>query len=103
MSEPLPLEIHKSSIAPGENEIIKLPVGQLPSGNPIRIEAHIFRAEKPGPSILVMAGIHGDEVNGVEIVRRALESDRFSQLRQGTVIAIPLVNVYGFVNRSREV
>jgi hypothetical protein len=60
MSESLPLEIHKSSIAPGEEEVVKIPVGQLPSGNPIRIEAHVFRAEAPGPALLVMAGIHGD-------------------------------------------
>ncbi|WP_282780037.1 succinylglutamate desuccinylase/aspartoacylase family protein [Phaeodactylibacter xiamenensis] len=103
MSEALPLEIHKSSIAPGEDEVVKIPVGQLPSGNPIRIEAHVFRAEAPGPALLVMAGIHGDEINGVEIVRRALQNGRFAELQKGSVVAIPLVNVYGFVNRSREV
>jgi predicted deacylase len=103
MSESLPIEIHNSSIAPGEEEVVKIPVGRLPSGNPIKIEAHVFRADKPGPALLVMAGIHGDEVNGVEIVRRALQKGVFATLQQGSVVAIPLVNVYGFVNRSREV
>lgn len=103
MSEPLPIEIHNSSIAPGEEEVVKIPVGQLPSGNPIKIEAHVFRSASPGPSLLVMAGIHGDEVNGVEIVRRALQQGYFAKLQCGSVVAIPLVNVYGFVNRSREV
>ena len=103
MSESLPIEIHKSSIAPGEEEVVRIPVGQLPSGNPIKIEAHVFRSEQPGPALLVMAGIHGDEVNGVEIVRRALQEGHFTGLQQGSVVAIPLVNVYGFVNRSREV
>ncbi|MEQ8703078.1 MAG: succinylglutamate desuccinylase/aspartoacylase family protein [Phaeodactylibacter sp.] len=103
MSDSLPFEIHKSSIERGEDEVVKIPVGQLPSGNPIRIEAHVFRAVTPGPSLLVMAGIHGDEINGVEIVRRALELGRFKELQKGSIVAIPLVNVYGFVNRSREV
>lgn len=103
MSEQQPLEIHKTTVAPGEQAVVKIPVGQLPSGHPIRIEAHVFRSEQPGPHLLVMAGIHGDEVNGVEIVRRALAGPLFRQLQQGAVIAIPLVNVYGFVNREREV
>ncbi len=95
--------IHKTIIEPGNNEVVKIPVGRLPSGNQIRIEAHVFRALAPGPVLLVMAGVHGDEINGVEIVRRCLEAGWFETLVSGSVVAIPLVNIYGFINFSREV
>lgn len=97
------LLIHKTEISPGEQTVVKIPVGRLPSGNQIRIETHVYRAEKAGPTVLVMAGVHGDEINGVEIVRRALVNGTFEQLQCGSVVAVPLVNVYGFINFSREV
>ena len=59
--------------------------------------------ENPGPCILVVGGVHGDEINGIEIVRKALEEDLFSDLERGSIIAIPLLNVFGFINFSREV
>lgn len=95
--------IQKKSIAPGTSELVKLQVGTLPSGNKIYIQVHIFRAPKPGPKLLVLAGVHGDEINGVEIVRRSIELGMFEQLQKGSIIAIPLVNVFGFINFSREV
>lgn len=98
-----PLLIHKTEISPGEQTVVKIAVGRLPSGNQIRIEANVYRSEKDGPTVLVMAGVHGDEINGVEIVRRALISGMFEQLQCGSVVAVPLVNVYGFINFSREV
>ena len=52
---------------------------------------------------MVLGGIHGDEINGVEIVRKSLEEDVFTNLDRGSVIAIPLLNVFGFINFSREV
>ena len=97
------LLIHKTEISPGEQAVVKIPVGRLPSGNQIRMEANVYRAQKEGPTVLVMAGVHGDEINGVEIVRRALASGLFEQLQSGSVVAIPLVNVYGFINFSRAV
>src|SRR5690606_31729397 len=54
-----------------------------------------------GPSLLLTAGIHGDEINGIEIVRKLITRKMISPDR-GTVIAIPLVNVYGFINNSRN-
>ena len=49
-----------------------------------------------------MGGVHGDEINGVEIVRRAMKEKLFENLKCGAVIAVPLVNVYGFINFSRD-
>ncbi len=97
------LIIHNQTIAPGEREIIRIPVGQLPAGGQISIRAHVFRSSQPGPVMLVMGGVHGDEINGVEIVRRAIERGYFDQLLRGSVIAIPLLNIYGFINFSRDV
>ena len=97
------LTVHKTAIKPGEKAIVKLHVGRLPSSNRINIQAHIFRSERPGPCMLVLGGVHGDEVNGVEIVRRTLEYGLFNDLQRGSVIVIPLLNIYGFINFSREV
>lgn len=97
------MTIHNADIAPGQHEVVKISVGRLPSGNVIRIQAHVYRSQLDGPVVLVLAGVHGDEINGVEIVRRAISQGQFENLRRGTVIAIPVLNVYGFINFSREV
>lgn len=90
-------------IPPGHRETVRLPVGRLPSGNQITIQAHIFRSANPGPTMLLLAGMHGDEINGIEIVRRAISTGILANLKCGSVIAISLINVYGFINFSRDV
>ncbi len=97
------LDIHGQRIDPGDAGIVKLRVGKLPSGNRIDISGHVFRAREDGPLLLFTAGIHGDEINGIEILRRALSGGLFQLLRRGGVIVIPLLNVYGFINFSRDV
>ena len=97
------MEIQNTIIEPGESAVVRIPAGRLPSGNQIQIKAHIFRSDAEGPCVLVLAGVHGDEVNGVEILRRALAQEMFGQLRCGSVIAIPILNVYSFNNFSRQV
>lgn len=97
------MRIREQEVAIGEQQVIKLPVGQLPSGTSIGISAHVFRAKAHGPTVLFLGGVHGDEINGVEIVRQAISSGYFNKLTRGSVIAIPVLNVYGFINFSREV
>lgn len=96
------ISINGKKIQPGQNEMIRLNVARLPSGTVISIRVHVFRSKNPGPTVLVMGGVHGDEINGVEIVRRSVDQKIFNQLTGGTVIAIPLLNVYGFINFSRD-
>jgi predicted deacylase len=96
------MHINEHLIKPGENKTIELSISKLSSGTDISISAHVFRSKNDGPTILVAGGVHGDEINGVEIVRRAVYSDLLKNLNCGTVIALPLVNVYGFINFSRE-
>ncbi|MGK0365975.1 MAG: putative deacylase [Saprospiraceae bacterium] len=95
--------INGINIVLGEHKKIALQVSRLPSGTPIDIHAFVWRSQKPGPTLLVSGGVHGDEINGVEIVRRSIARDIFQSLKCGSVIAIPLLNVYGFINFSRDV
>ncbi len=96
------INIDNNFVLPGSREIIQLNAGKLPSGTKINVVAHIIRAEKPGPTVLLLGGIHGDEINGIEIVRKSLTNGMFDNLICGTVICIPLLNVYGFNSFSRE-
>ena len=96
------LEINGQVIGPGERKTIKIPVGRIPSGNLIYLITHVFAAEEPGPVGLITGGIHGDEVNGVEIVRRAISRGMFERLQRGALLVIPIVNVFGFINFSRD-
>lgn len=95
------MKIHDSLIEPGQNCTVQIPVANLPSGTEINLFAHVYRSKNPGPTILISGGVHGDEVNGIEIVRRAVRAKLFSNLKAGSVIAVPLLNVYGFINFSR--
>ncbi len=90
-------------VSQGQHKVVKIKVGRLSSGTNINIFAHVYRANKPGKKILLLGGVHGDEINGVEIVRRSITEGYFDNLQQGTIIAIPLLNVFGFINLSRDV
>jgi len=95
-------KINGTDIPLGTNEHLKLRVGHIPSGTRIYLNVYVYRSKKPGPTMLVMGGVHGDEINGVEIVRRAIHNEMFDNLKCGSVIAIPLLNIYGFINFSRD-
>ena len=57
--------LNKKKILPGQHEVIKLNVARLPSGTVINLRAHVFRSKNPGPTLLVMGGVHGDEIKAV--------------------------------------
>ncbi len=82
--------------------LTKLVISKLPSGTVIEIPAYVFRSVNDGPVVLLMAGMHGDEVNGTEVIRRMLTRKILYPLK-GTIIAVPVLNIYGFLNFSREV
>lgn len=87
----------------GTEKIIEVEIARLPSGTLIHMPIHVFRSEKPGPVVLLSGGLHGDEINGIEIVRRMVGGKTLRKLKAGTVIALPIINVYGFIHFSREV
>ncbi len=97
------LIIDRVSIGPGEKEQVDLFVSRLPAGNRINVQTHVYRASQPGPTVLLMGGVHGDEINGIQIVRKIIEDKVLETLKAGSVIAIPLLNVFGFINYSRDV
>jgi len=93
-------EIAGASIAPGMRKTIEIPVSMLSDHTPVALSAHVIHGRNDGPTVFVSAGIHGDEVIGVEIVRRLLRSKNLKTLR-GTLIVVPIVNTFGFLNHSR--
>ncbi|GIV30929.1 MAG: succinylglutamate desuccinylase [Saprospiraceae bacterium] len=94
--------INKVEIAPGTSEVVKLLVGRLPSDTRLYLQVHVWRSRQPGPVVGLVAGVHGDEINSVEILRRLIASGMLRDLRRGSVIVIPVLNVYGFNSFSRE-
>ncbi|MEM7105585.1 MAG: succinylglutamate desuccinylase/aspartoacylase family protein [Bacteroidota bacterium] len=98
-----PFEIDGTQIEPGQTKKISIKVARLHSGTGINLDLKVYRSKNPGPTMLVLGGVHGDEINGVEIVRKAITSKFFENLNCGSVIVIPLLNIYGFINFSREV
>jgi predicted deacylase len=96
------IEINGIKIEPGETNELKIFVGRIPSGARIYIRGQISHAEQKGPTVLITGGVHGDEINSVQIVRRFMKSGVTNNLLRGTVITIPVVNVYGFVYFSRD-
>lgn len=100
MEKMKPLIIGEFTIMPGEERKIELPVAKLYTDADVSLPVHIFRSKKPGPTIFISAAVHGDELNGIEIIRRLITQKNFKIIR-GTVIAVPMVNVYGVVNQSR--
>ncbi|MEO6133029.1 MAG: succinylglutamate desuccinylase/aspartoacylase family protein [Saprospiraceae bacterium] len=97
------MHLGSNEILPDTSTKASYSVGNLPSGTRVAIQMEIFRSAQPGPHLLIIGGVHGDEVNGVEIVRRTLEKNLYKEMITGTVIVVPLLNVYGFINFSRDV
>ena len=97
------IKINGKSIALGDSVRVKANIAKLPSGTLIDLPVYVFRSKKKGPTVLLSGGLHGDEINGIEIIRRMLDESKFDMLNRGTVVAIPVMNIYGFLNFSREV
>ncbi|MAQ71049.1 MAG: succinylglutamate desuccinylase [Alphaproteobacteria bacterium] len=87
-------------IANNERKRIYLKASKLYDFTEINIPVEVIRGDEEGPVLFVSAAIHGDEINGVEIIRRLLGREELNNLK-GTLIAVPIVNVYGFNSNSR--
>ena len=93
-------EIGGIDIGLGSRRLIELPLPPLSTHTPLTLPVHVVRGKKDGPRLFVSAAIHGDEVNGTEIIRRLLHQPVMNRLK-GTLIAVPMVNVYGLIHQSR--
>lgn len=96
------IEINGEKIYPGEDKQVHISIARLPTYTSIDLPVRIIRAKEDGPVVLLSGGLHGDEINGIEIVRRLIAGNQLN-LRSGTIIAIPLMNVYGFIQNVRGV
>lgn len=95
------LEILGEKVKPGKSATINFNMAKLYTTTSVEVPVIIERSKKPGPVVLITAGIHGDEINGVEIVRQII-SKGINKPQKGTVICIPVVNIFGFLNLRRE-
>ncbi len=93
-------DIAGRTIAPGSVETVDLPVSTLPDHTPVHLSVQVHHGRRTGPKLFISAAVHGDEVIGVEIVRRLLRAPQLASLR-GTLLVVPVVNSFGFLNRSR--
>jgi predicted deacylase len=93
-------EIGGTSVAPGTRQTVNLPLPGLYTNDPVSMPVQVVHGRYDGPVVFVSAAVHGDEINGVEIIRRLLRVAQIRRLR-GTLLAVPIVNIFGFHNRSR--
>jgi len=94
------LSIGGTAVEPGQRVKINLPVGRLYTHDQLSMPVEVVRGKSAGPRLFVSAALHGDEINGIEIVRRILAKVHPDKMC-GTLIAVPIINVFGFVYQSR--
>lgn len=94
------LKINGTVIRPGQRRLIELAIPDLYTHTSLNIPVQVINGRQDGPRLMVSAAVHGDEINGVEIIRRLLNLKVLDRLR-GSLVAVPVVNVYGFINQSR--
>lgn len=94
------IEIGGVTVKPGESATIDLTVGKLYTHSELTMPVQVLCGRQAGPVLFISAAIHGDELNGVEIIRRLLKVKSLKRLK-GTLITVPIVNLHGFINHSR--
>jgi predicted deacylase len=95
-----PFAIGSTEVEAGSRRTVNLELPGLYTNDPVSMSVHVIHGKLDGPVVFVSAAVHGDEINGVEIIRRLLRTPALKRLR-GTLLAVPIVNVFGFHNRSR--
>ncbi len=92
--------LSNQAVKAGDRQIIEIPISRLSDHTPVSLSTYVIHGRKDGPVMFVSAAIHGDEIIGVEIIRRLVSLSMLKRIR-GTLILIPVVNAYGFVGLSR--
>lgn len=95
-----PITVGDTTISAGERRYVNLPLPHLYTHAQITMPVYVMHGRQEGSRLFISAAIHGDEINGVEIIRRLLDSRALKNLR-GTLLAVPVVNVFGFLDKSR--
>ncbi len=95
-----PFELGGATIAAGTSETVDLPISRLSTRTEINMPVRVMHGARPGPTLFVSAAVHGNEIVGVEMIRRLLNNVSIKRL-QGTLLCVPVVNAYGFTAHSR--
>ena len=95
------VEVLGHAISNGKGVQLNLDIAKLHTRTKIQVPIIVERGKKEGPTLLITAGIHGNEINGIEIVRQLI-SKKYNKAEYGMVICIPVVNVFGFLNQKRQ-
>lgn len=101
LGEAVALNVGGVRIAPGETVHLDLVTARLPTFTEMAIPIIVRHGTEPGPRLWLNASIHGDEINGVEIIHRVLDILEGEKPKIGSLIAIPIVNVFGFIQQTR--
>lgn len=100
MTDNTPFTFAGNIIEPGSKKIILFPAPNLNTQIKMEIPVHVFHGKKPGPKLFIISAIHGDELNGIEIIRRVHEYIKMKHL-SGTLITIPVANIHGVMMQTR--
>lgn len=95
------IELLGETILPGTSKTIEVEIAKLHSMTKLKIPVIIERSKIDGPTVLLSACLHGDEINGTEIVRKIIRN-KINKPKRGTIICIPIINIFGFINQTRE-
>jgi uncharacterized protein len=95
-----PLKFAGETIPPGRRRIVDIPLSMMSDHTPATLSVQVIHGSREGPTVFVSAAIHGDEITGVEIVRRLVQASALKRIA-GTVLLIPIVNAFGFIGQSR--
>ncbi len=95
------VRIAGQNIAPQSCVTVNLNVGKLYTDTPLHMPVRIFTGKKKGPVLFVSGGVHGDEIIGVDVIRRLIKETRISKIKKGALILLPILNVFGFLLNSR--
>jgi uncharacterized protein len=95
-----PFEIGDTKVQPGDRVTVNLQVSTLANAMRMDLPVHVVHGHEAGPVIFISGVVHGDEILGLEIIRRVLAEDALKVIK-GTLLAIPIVNAFGFLNHSR--
>ncbi len=95
-----PITVAGVTVKPGLRRIVEIPAGRMVTGTEVSLRSAVINGKHPGPRLWLTGAVHGDELNGVEIVRRLIAAIDAKALH-GSVVAVPIVNVFGFIEGSR--
>ena len=95
-----PFMIAGEAIPPGSQADVAFPITTMATGTASSLAVRVLHGARPGPAVFVSAAIHGDEIIGTAVIQRLARALRPEGLA-GTVLLVPVANIFGFITHSR--